>query len=74
MNPEKIRGVIFDLDRTLIDSYQALYLSFHHAYTRLGLPPLPPEKVKKVVGRGLGRTFAELLDEERGAQALSFFR
>ena len=74
MNLQKIKGVIFDLDGTLIDSYQAIYLSFHHAYTRLGLPPLSPEEVKKVVGRGLGRTFGELLGEERGAQALSFFR
>lgn len=74
MTPKNIRGVIFDLDGTLIDSYQAIYLSFHHAYTHLGLSPLSLEEVKKIVGRGLSRTFGELLGEERGPQALSFFR
>ena len=74
MTPKNIRGVIFDLDGTLVDSYQAIYLSFHHAYTCLGLSPLSLEEVKKVVGRGLSRTFRELLGEERGLQALSLFR
>jgi len=74
MTPQNIRGVIFDLDGTLVDSYEAIYLSFHHAYSCLGLPPLPLEEVKKIVGRGLSRTFGELLGEERGLQALSFFR
>lgn len=74
MTPKNIRGVIFDLDGTLVDSYQAIYLSFHHVYTRLGLSPLPLVEVKKVVGRGLSRTFKELLGEERGPQALSLFR
>ena len=50
MTPQNIRGAIFDLDGTLVDSYQAIYLSFHHAYTRLGLSPLSLEEVKKIVG------------------------
>ena len=74
MTPQNIRGVIFDLDGTLVDSYQAIYLSFHHAYTCLGLSPLPFEEVKKIVGRGLRHTFVELLGEEKGLQALSLFR
>jgi HAD superfamily hydrolase (TIGR01509 family) len=57
-----------------VDSYQAIYLSFHHAYTHLGLSPLSLEEVKKIVGRGLSRTFVELLGEEKGLQALSLFR
>jgi phosphoglycolate phosphatase len=74
VTPQNIRGVIFDLDGTLVDSYQAIYLSFHHAYTRLGLSPLSLEEVNKLVGRGLSRTFGELLGEEKGLQALSLFR
>ena len=74
MTPKNIKGVIFDLDGTLVDSYQAIYLSFHHAYTCLGLSPLPLEEVKKIVGRGLSRTFGELLGEEKGLQALALFR
>ena len=34
------KGVIFDLDGTLIDSYQALFLAFRHTYENMGLPPL----------------------------------
>ena len=70
----KVKGVIFDLDGTLIDSYQAIYLSFKYAYENMGLPPLPYEAVKKVVGRGLNQTFRELLGEERVPQAISLFR
>ncbi len=70
----KVKGVIFDLDGTLIDSYQAIYLSFRYAYETMGLPPLPYEVVKKVVGWGLNQTFRELLGEERVPQALSLFR
>ncbi len=72
MNPE-VKGVIFDLDGTLIDSYEAIYLSFKYAYEQMGLPPLPYEEVKKAVGLGLGKTFHDLLGEDRVAQALSYF-
>jgi 2-phosphoglycolate phosphatase len=69
-----VKGVIFDLDGTLIDSYQAIYLSFKYAYENLELPPLSYDVVKKVVGRGLNHTFFELLGEERSSRALLLFR
>jgi phosphoglycolate phosphatase len=74
MKIEKIKGVIFDLDGTLVDSFQAIYLGFHHVYTRMGLAPLSYDTVKRVVGRGLGHTFGELLGEERVPQAIFLFR
>jgi phosphoglycolate phosphatase len=70
----KTRGVIFDLDGTLIDSYEAIHLSFKYAYEKMGLPPLPYDRVKKVVGLGLSYTFQELLGAERVSQAISLFR
>ncbi len=70
----KVKGVIFDLDGTLIDSYQAIYLSFKYAYENLGLSPLSYDVVKQVVGRGLNHTFLELLGEERASRALFLFR
>ncbi len=69
-----VRGVIFDLDGTLIDSYQAIYMGFHHVYTQLNLPPLSFAEVKKVVGRGLNHTFRELLGEDLVPRALTLFR
>jgi 2-phosphoglycolate phosphatase len=74
MTATEIRGAIFDLDGTLIDSYQAIYLGFHHAYTQMGLTPMSYEQVKRVVGLGLDHTFRELLGEERVRQAIFLFR
>jgi phosphoglycolate phosphatase len=74
MTANEIRGVIFDLDGTLIDSYQAIYLGFHHAYTQMGLSPMSYEQVKRVVGLGLDHTFRELLGEERVSRGLLLFR
>jgi phosphoglycolate phosphatase len=74
MKAEPIKGVIFDLDGTLIDSYQAIYLSFQYVYQNMGLHPLPFDEVIKVVGLGLTRTFHDLLGEERTPEALRLFR
>jgi phosphoglycolate phosphatase-like HAD superfamily hydrolase len=74
MTANEIRGVTFDLDGTLIDSYQAIYLGFHHAYTQMGLSPMSYEQVKRVVGLGLDHTFRELLGEERVSRGLLLFR
>lgn len=71
---EVIKGVIFDLDGTLIDSYQAIYLGFYYVYTQLNLAPLSFAEVKKVVGRGLHHTFHELLGDELVPRALALFR
>ena len=74
MKDQKIRGVIFDLDGTLIDSYQAIYLSFQYAYANMGLPPLSFEDTRRVVGLGLTITFNDLLGKERTPEALRLFR
>jgi phosphoglycolate phosphatase len=74
MNDPTIKGVIFDLDGTLIDSYQAIYLSFQYAYEKMGLPPLSYEDSRKVVGLGLTITFNDLLGQERTPEALQWFR
>lgn len=74
MKKEKTKGVIFDLDGTLIDSYQAIYLGFQYAYTNMGLPPMTYDEVKRIVGLGLNHTFQDLLGKERVPQALALFR
>ncbi len=74
MREKPAKGVIFDLDGTLIDSYQALFLAFRHTYQNMGLPPLSFEEVQKVTGHGLASTFRDLLGEERVPEALKLFR
>jgi phosphoglycolate phosphatase len=74
MLKKSTQGVIFDLDGTLIDSYQAIYLSFQHVYMNLGLQPLTLDQVKRAVGLGLTKTFQDLLGEDRVREALRLFR
>ncbi len=45
--------VIFDLDGTLVDSYDALHASVNHTRGACGLEPLPIAAVKSMVGDGL---------------------
>lgn len=58
----RYRTVIFDLDGTLVDSYDALLQSVNHTRGRFELEPLTLTRVKEMVGDGLGmlldRTFA----------------
>jgi phosphoglycolate phosphatase len=48
-----VRGLIFDLDGTLVDSYDAIGESLDHAMSSLGLARLDRARVRKLVGRGL---------------------
>lgn len=46
------RAVIFDLDGTLIDSYDAIAASVNYVRARHKLPLLPEDEVRRHVGRG----------------------
>jgi len=74
MKENSAKGVIFDLDGTLIDSYQALFLAFLHTYQNMGLAPLTDEDVRRVLGHGVSSTFRDLLGEERVPEAMRLFR
>ena len=50
---QKIKGIIFDLDGTLIDSLMDLTESVNYALQQVGLKPYPPEIVKNFVGNGM---------------------
>lgn len=69
-----IKGVIFDLDGTLIDSYEAIYLGFQYTYNQMGLKPLSYDAVKNRVSHSLQSIFRELLGEEKVNQAVTLFR
>jgi phosphoglycolate phosphatase len=49
------RLAIFDLDGTLVDSRQDLYLAVRHALAALDLPPRSLEEVVSFVGEGAAR-------------------
>ena len=48
----KIKGVIFDLDQTLIDSLQAFTEAFNRGIERLGLDPVTEEMVASFLDNG----------------------
>jgi phosphoglycolate phosphatase len=50
--PRKIKGVIFDLDQTLIDSLQAFTEAFNRGIKRLGLDPVGEEMVASFLDNG----------------------
>lgn len=54
-----MRGVLFDLDGTLVDSYAALTASVNHLRARYGLEPLEEAQVREEVGWGLRNLLAK---------------
>jgi len=71
---EKIRGIVFDLDGTLIDSYEAITESLNHAMACAGLDPLPESRVKEMVGMGLETLIARAMGEARVEAGVRDFR
>ena len=53
-----MRLAVFDLDGTLVDSREDLYLAVAYALARLGLPPRSREEVTGFVGEGAARLLA----------------
>jgi phosphoglycolate phosphatase len=69
-----IRGVVFDLDGTLVDSYEAIADSLNHARAAFDLAPVSIDSVRAHVGRGLEALVADLVGEQRVEQAVARFR
>lgn len=69
-----IRGVIFDLDGTLIDSFGAIMEGFNATLPLFGLDPLTLDETKVLVGGPLAETLGELLGDENAEEATRIFR
>jgi len=74
MTARRTRGIVFDLDGTLIDSYPAIAASLNHAREGHGLPPLPVEVVRAHVGRGLPALIADLVGADHVEAGVRLFR
>ena len=68
--------VIFDLDGTLIDLFPGIIDTFQHVLAEMGMPALPPDRVRQFIGPPLVETFGALLngDPARVRQAMDSFR
>lgn len=57
------RGIVFDLDGTLVDSYEALARSVNFARTKTGYGPLDEATIKTFVGHGLETLLERAFDD-----------
>jgi len=69
-----IKGIIFDLDGTLIDSFHAIMEGFNSTLPHYGLGKLNISETKALVGLSLEDTFSNLLGKEHADKATSLFR
>ncbi len=60
----QVRGVVFDLDGTLIDSYDGIADALNSALAALGRPPQPADRVRVMVGRGVETLLARAMGPE----------
>jgi phosphoglycolate phosphatase len=51
--PLRYRAVLFDLDGTLVDSYEALEDAVNYALTSHDHPVLTPSRIREIVGEGV---------------------
>ena len=69
-----MRGIVLDLDGTLVDSYEAIAESLNHARVTCGQPPLALEVVRASVGHGLEALVADLVGADHVAEGVRAFR
>lgn len=69
-----IRAVVFDLDGTLVDSFEAIHASLVAAMKALGLPPWDLETTVRHVGRGVDFLLEAAVGPAWKERALDLFR
>ena len=69
-----IRGVLFDFDGTLADSFAAIASSTNHVRESFGLPPMTEASIRKYVGLGLEHLLGDLCPGFDVALAVSRYR
>ncbi len=66
--------VVFDLDGTLIDGYDAIGDALAYAMERLGEPAIAPDAVRAMVGHGIERLLEKAVGPRRTAEGVRLFR
>jgi phosphoglycolate phosphatase len=70
----RVRGVVFDLDGTLIDGYDGVASGVNAARAAFGLGALSADELRGRVGRGLSHLMEEVVGPEKAAEAVQIFR
>jgi phosphoglycolate phosphatase len=63
-----LKGVLFDLDGTLIDSKRDIAAAANAARAHFGMPPLPVSDVLPFIGFGIRRLIEGVLETQDGAR------
>jgi len=56
----KIRAVLFDIDGTLLDTFDFIYGAFEHAFDVHGIPRLPREEISQLMGGPLEEVYSKM--------------
>lgn len=70
----KIRAILFDLDGTLIDQFEAIYKAFSKTLSIMGFPLPSYQEVKRAVGGSSDSTMQKLIGKERAEEAVQILR
>ncbi|UCD70632.1 MAG: HAD family hydrolase [Syntrophobacterales bacterium] len=70
----KIKGVIFDLDGTLIDSYEAIYIGLEEVFNHFSIPLFPFQQLGKYLGGSLEEILKPFLTPRQIERAIPVFR
>ncbi len=69
-----IRAIMFDLDGTLIDQFEAIHRAFSRVLVSMNFPKPSYEKVKRAVGGASDTTMAKLVGRENSEEAVKRLR
>jgi phosphoglycolate phosphatase len=73
LRTDRIRGIVFDLDGTLVDSYAAITESLNAVRSAFSLPPLDSDLIRRRVGRGLESLISELVGDRSVDEGVRIF-
>jgi len=68
----EINTVIFDLDGTLLNTLDDLYLAFNYAIKSFGYPERSKEEIKSFVGNGIKKAIERALPEKVSEEELNY--
>jgi pyrophosphatase PpaX len=60
---DTVRAVLFDVDGTLLDTFDFIYGAFEHAFAVHGVPPLTREQISDLMGGPLEEVYATMAAE-----------
>ena len=69
-----VRAILFDLDGTLIDQFQAIHSAFSQVIKEMGFPSPSFDEVKKAVGGASEMTMAKLIGSPHAKEAVRKLR